>query len=57
MAANMSLGGYEVFQATGGLPEPQWPDTSFQELVDIAFKGRFIDSMDHPVLKRLMGQM
>lgn len=57
VAANMSLGGYEVFRATGDLPEPQWPDISFQELVNIAFKGRFIDSMEHPVIKRLMGKM
>ncbi len=57
VAANMSLGAYEVFEATGTLPEPVWPEITFQELINIAFKGRVIDSPDHPVLKRLSGQM
>ena len=26
LTANMSLGAYEVFEATGDLPEPEWPD-------------------------------
>ena len=56
VAANMSLGGYDVYEATGELPEPVWPEITFQELVNIAFKGRLIDSTDHPVLKRLSGE-
>jgi hypothetical protein len=55
VAANMSLGAYDVFEAMGELPEPEWPDISFNELITIAFKGRIIDSPDHPVLKRLKG--
>lgn len=55
VAANMPLGAYEIFEATGELPEPEWPEISFEELMKIAFKGRFIDTMDHPVIKRLMG--
>lgn len=57
VAANMSLGAYDVYEATGELPEPAWPETSFQELINIAFKGRVIDSPDHIVLKRLSGLM
>jgi hypothetical protein len=55
VSANRSLGAYEVFVATGNLPEPEWPDASFQELLKIAFKDRFIQSTDHPVMKRLRG--
>jgi hypothetical protein len=54
--ANMSLGAYDVFEATGDIPEPEWPELSFEELLRIAFKGRFIDSLDHPVVQRLGGQ-
>ncbi len=53
--ANMSLGAYEIFTATGDIPEPDWPDISFEEVLKIAFKGRYIDSMDHPVIQRLLG--
>lgn len=55
VAANISLGAYEVFQATGDLPEPTWPDLNFKTLLEIAFKDRFIRSLDHPVVQRLRG--
>jgi hypothetical protein len=56
VAANMSLGAYEVFEATAALPEPVWPELSFQEILRIAFKARFIDDRDHPVIRRLRGE-
>jgi len=46
MAANMSLGAYEISVATGDLPEPQWPEKNFQELLQIAFYDRFIRQED-----------
>jgi len=57
LAANMSLGAYEVFVATGDLPEPEWPSVSFRELLQIAFKDKFIQSPDHPVIRRLRGEL
>jgi hypothetical protein len=56
VAANMALGAYEVFQAVGQLDEPEWPSTPFSELLRVAFKDRFIDTLDHPVLRRLRGE-
>jgi hypothetical protein len=56
VAANLSLGAYEVFQATGHLGEPAWPALSFAELLRVAFRDRFIDSLDHPILRRLRGE-
>src|SRR5262245_7255711 len=35
--ANMSLVAYDVFQAVGKLPEPQWPEESFSELLKVGF--------------------
>ena len=55
LTANMSLGAYEVFEATGDLPEPTWPDLPFQEILKIAFRDHIIDSVDHPVVQRLRG--
>ena len=56
VVANMSLGAYEVFSASGNIPEPEWPTQSFQEILKIAFKGRFIDQLDHPAIRRLRGE-
>jgi hypothetical protein len=54
--ANMSLGAYDIFVATGDIPSPTWPDIPFRDLLAIAFKGRLIDNHDHPVLRRLRGE-
>jgi hypothetical protein len=57
MAPNMSLGAYDVFQATGNLPEPEWPEISFRDILEIAFKDHLINDFNHPVLKRLRGEL
>jgi hypothetical protein len=53
--ANMSLGAYEVFEAASTIPDPTWPEQSFHQLLEIAFRDRLIKSFDHPVIKRLRG--
>ena len=55
ITANMSLGAYEMFEATGDLPEPTWPDLSFPEILKIAFRDHIIEKADHPVVQRLQG--
>ena len=47
----------KVFEATGQLPDPEWPDLPFKELLRIAFKDRFISDLNHPVLHRLRGEV
>jgi hypothetical protein len=55
--ANMSLGvAYELFEATGNFPEPEWPEVEFSEILRVAFRERYIDSIDHPLVKRLRGE-
>ncbi len=56
VAANMSLGGYDIFVATGEFPDPEWPDVTFQKVLEIAFRDRFIRTPDHPVIKKLRGE-
>ncbi|MCO5382134.1 MAG: hypothetical protein NHB15_08635 [Methanosarcina barkeri] len=55
--ANKALGAYEIIGAVGELPEPVWPEEigSIEKALEIAFKGKLIDSYNHPVLKRLRG--
>jgi hypothetical protein len=55
VSSNMSLGAYEVFQATGDIPEPEWPELSLSEILKVAFKGRYIESAEHPVIRQLLG--
>lgn len=57
VAANMALGAYDVFEAIGQFPEPVWPDLSFERLLEIGFRDRFIDHIHHPVLRRLRGEI
>ncbi len=53
--ANMSLGAYEMFEAQGAIPDPEWPDYDYKELLRIAFRNKIVDNPDHPVVKRLQG--
>ena len=55
VTANVSLGAYEIFEATGDLPEPTWPDLTFEEILKIAFRNLIVDRPDHPVVQRLRG--
>lgn len=54
--ANMAIGGYDMLVAEAALSEPEWPDTPFDELLEIAFRGRIIQSPDHPVVAQLLGR-
>jgi hypothetical protein len=57
MAANMGAGTYDVFVAPEGLADPEWPEQDFAGLLKLAFgNGRLIETVDHPVIKRLRGQ-
>jgi hypothetical protein len=55
MTSNMNLGAYEISEATGNWPEPEWPDLPFQEILRIAFRGRIVDTTDHALVRRLKG--
>jgi hypothetical protein len=55
LVPNMSLGAYEPYEARADLPEPVWPEISFQDILRIAFKDAFITDLSHPVVWRLRG--
>jgi hypothetical protein len=54
--ANKALGAYEMRVADGVMTDPVWPEETFQQMIRIAFRGYMVDSLDHPVVKRLRGQ-
>jgi hypothetical protein len=55
ITANMSLGANEIFEATGDLPDPTWPELPFEEILKIAFRDHIVDRPDHPVVQLLRG--
>ncbi len=55
IVSNMPAGAYDVLVATGNLSGPVWPDTSMEELIKVAFRGKIIDSESHPVVQALLG--
>ena len=57
ITANMSLGAYDVAVASGQVAEPEWPDITFQEIIKIAFRDKMISDWNHPVLRRLRGEV
>ena len=54
--AHMSLGAYEIHAAEGIMNELKWPEMSKDEILDIAFKNKIIDRLDHFVRKQLRGK-
>jgi hypothetical protein len=57
ISANKDLGGYDIFEATAKLPDPGWPDITIDGLLEVAFKGRVITSLDHPIVQERLGRI
>jgi hypothetical protein len=57
LASDRSLGAYEVFTTKATLSDPVWPSLSREQIYERAFRDRIIRSLDHPVLKRLRGEL
>jgi hypothetical protein len=52
-------GSYSTVLAVSNLPEPVYPTEpeNIQKVLEIAFKDKLIESRDHPVLKKLRGEL
>lgn len=48
---------HKILAAVKLTDQPVWPDASFKELLKIAFQDRRIKSLDHPIIKRLRGEI
>jgi hypothetical protein len=56
LVPDMTYGYYRIHEAKSqSLAEPKWPKETLPELFKIAFRGRIIDSADHPVIRKLLG--
>jgi hypothetical protein len=57
IVADMAAGMYSIFRGDAQLAEPSFPDKPLRDLLRLAFKDDgLIESLDHPVLKRLRGE-
>jgi hypothetical protein len=56
VTSDMTLGAYQVLYAEYA-HEPEWPEQPMHALLRIAFRDRYIDSLDHPILKQLRGEV
>jgi len=57
VSANMAGGMYDSFVASAELADPEWPEISFSEILKLCFRDRFIQDIDHPVLRALRGEV
>jgi hypothetical protein len=55
MVSDSANGIYTHYVSTANWPDPKWPALSLSEIIKLAFRGRMIDSLDHPVLQELRG--
>ena len=57
LTANMGAQCYDVIVAQNAAVEPVWPERTMEELLKLAFgNSRLIDSLEHPVVQRLLGR-
>ena len=57
ISANMRLGCYDVFVAEATLSEPEWPEYSMKTILEVAFRGKIITSLEHPIVQSLLGRI
>lgn len=55
LISDQTAGYYVAGMASNQNKEPAWPEESFSEILEKAFAGRIIDSLDHEVIKELRG--
>jgi hypothetical protein len=57
VSADMARGRYRVLTSLVELAPPEWPSLTFDEMVELGFRDRVIADLDHPILKRLRGEV
>ena len=48
---------YEIQEPVDDLGEPTWPEATLEVYFERAFNKRLIDSLDHKIVKRLLGRL
>jgi hypothetical protein len=53
---NKHNSGYDIYEAAAVLAEPEWPSGDIDSFVQVAFRGKIIASLDHPVIVAHLGK-
>jgi hypothetical protein len=56
ISSNTDMGCYDQYLTSAPWEVPTWPEVTFDQLVRAAFKGRVIETLDHPVIRNLRGE-
>src|SRR5262249_7634198 len=54
--SDSTMGGYQLQEPPIVYPDPEWPDMTFDQILNLAFKNQRIADRDHIVLKNLRGE-
>lgn len=57
VVSDLSQGMYRTVAAKGEFEEPTWPEETMEELLKKAFRERTILNTDHPVVRKLRGEV
>jgi hypothetical protein len=52
--ANQSVGAFEYQEVPDMTDEPEWPDITWDQLRELAFRNQLITSLDHPVVNLVL---
>ena len=56
VVSNMNAGMYDTLAAVAEFSDPEWPDVTFEGILELCFRGRYIQDASHPVIKSLRGE-
>lgn len=54
---NMEAGGYDLYRPRVQLDLPTWPDLTLEQMLEKAFNHQMIESLDHPRVRALRGEV
>jgi hypothetical protein len=57
VVANPAGGGYDLGETSVEFPDPVWPEMPFRDILRIAFRDYYVADRNHPVLRRLRGEV
>jgi hypothetical protein len=57
LVSNESRSGYDVLLAETQWPDPQWRDDPLGGLIAKAYRGRFVDDLNHEIIQKLRGRI
>jgi len=55
--ANKQAAGYDLGKPKGHIPDPEWPKLSPSDILKTASSGIIVSSPDHPVVRKLAGDI